>query len=475
MTRILLMGVGPRPAPNARKIYAPGLRLQTFAESLLQAGHEVHIAEAGFGTEEADSSAQSSAIPATVLSNDSTQQPRQLEQLLQQYQPQAIVTSTDVMGNLAACSSFTGPLFCDFFGHPMAERQMQATVAKSNASLADQWRMILPILMRADCFGVCSNAQRHALLGELGAVGRFGFETSTHDFARVLAPANPFNEPFHSTEYGIKKQLPTDSLVLLFSGGYNTWLDEETLFNAVELALDQEPRLHYVSTGGAISGHVTDVFSRFHNRVLNSRHNERFHFVGWLEHDDYLSLALEADAGIIVDEPTLEGVYGCRNRLFSWIWAGMRALATDLSESTREVLVPNGLVTPLPMKNPAAIAQVILQECRLGRFSPEETLQRQRLLQQTCSPAVCYNGLLEWAAAPLAAPDRAGSNLVQNPLADSFRLYQAQPQFVEFLQSLKGSRAFSLFLATQGDKRLLFENLCQLIVNNGNKTQQGEK
>ncbi|MGF1573473.1 MAG: hypothetical protein ACFCU1_10435 [Sumerlaeia bacterium] len=494
MTRILLLGVGPRPSAKAKKIYAPGLRLQSFAESLAGEGHEVHLGELAFGAEqntapvklaatalnESESPEDSpnalaetpSVTPGGMIASetffaaDEHLREAQLEQLIQQINPQAIVTSTDVMGNLAARSAFAGPLFCDFFGHPMAERQMQAAVAKNNGGLLSQWQMVLPILLRADCFGVCSQAQQHALFGELGAVGRLGFETSVHNFAHVLAPANPFNQPFQSTPYSCKgTRIPADALLLLFSGGYNTWLDEETLFKAVERALAQEPRLQYVSTGGGIEGHVTDVFARFMARVEASPFRDRFHFLGWLQHDEYLSLCLEADAGIIVDQPTLEGVYGCRNRLFSWIWAGMRALATDLSESTREVLVPNGFVVPLPMKNAEAIAHIILQETRQGRYSAAETTERQQRLQAVCSTSNCYAGLLEWAADPQIAPDLnstpAGSN--QNALRLSHQQYAALPEVVELIKSLKGSRAFTLFLSTQGDKRLLFEKVCSLI------------
>lgn len=463
MTTVLLLGVGPRPSPKARKIYAPGLRLQSIGEALAAQGHTVHVAELAFGSESDEASQPPTDSPfasQTLLSSNPEQRRIELETLLGKTSPDCVVTSTDVMGNLAANSSFSGPLYCDFFGHPMAERQMQATVAKSNAGLEDQWRMILPILLRADCFGVCSNAQRHAIFGELGAVGRLGFETATHNFAHVLSPANPFDQPFKKNAYSCKgRVIPTEAQMLLFSGGYNTWLDEETLFNSVELALVQEPNLHYVSTGGGIEGHVTEVFSRFKARVDASPNRDRFHFVGWLEHDDYLSLCLEAEAGIIVDEPTLEGVYGCRNRLFSWIWAGMHALATDLSESTREVLVPNGWVVPLPLKDPVKIAEIILREVRLGRYKDEELRQRQAKLNQICSPKRCYKELIQWVADPKPAPDRTASS----SLKESFHHYQALPEMLELISSLKGSRAFSLFLATQGDKRLLFERVCTLI------------
>ena len=474
--RILLAGVGPRPTPGALKVYAPGLRLETFRRVLEAAGHEVFVAEMLFGGDGSLQRADAEDKAACVLPAEESSRRAEFESLLARQKPEVIVTSTDVMGNLAARSPFAGPLFCDFFGHPMAERQMQAAVAKSNAGLLGQWREILPILARADCFGVCSSAQKHALLGELGAVGRLGYETATYDFARVLAPANPFEEDFHPTTFRVRGTVvPSEARILLFSGGYNTWLDEETLFQAVELAMHRDPLLHYVSTGGAIEGHVNTVFERFHARVKSSLFKERFHFLGWVSHEDYMSICLEADAGITVDEPTLEGVYGCRNRLFGWIWAGMRALATDLSESTREQLVPPGLVTPLPLKNAEVIAQIICREVEAGRFNTEEHTRRTELLKKQFSPEQCYQPLLEWVENPTIAPDRLHSGgLSKNSLAHSMLQLEHLPSILAMLDSLQGSRAFRMFLSTQPAKKQDWEKLMRLVKSvESNQAQDG--
>jgi hypothetical protein len=472
--RILLAGVGPRPTPGAFKVYAPGLRLETFRRVLEAAGHEVFLAEMLFGGDGSLRSTEGEAV--CVLPAEESPRREAFESILAQQKPEIIVTSTDVMGNLAARSTFIGPLFCDFFGHPMAERQMQAAVAKSNAGLLGQWREILPILARADCFGVCSSAQKHALLGELGAVGRLGYETANYDFARVLAPANPFEESFHPTNYRVRGAVVSpEARILLFSGGYNTWLDEETLFQAVELAMQRDPLLHYVSTGGAIEGHVNTVFERFHSRVQGSVFKERFHFLGWVSHEDYMSICLEADAGITVDEPTLEGVYGCRNRLFGWIWAGMRALATDLSESTREQLVPHGLVTPLPLKNAEQIAEIINRAVAAGRFDSHEHTRRRELLKAQFSPEHCYKPLLEWVEKPTIAPNSLHSGgLSKNSLVHSMLQLEHLPSILAMLDSLQGSRAFRMFLSTQSVKKQNWDKLLDLLKSVETKqTQDG--
>ncbi len=42
--------------------------------------------------------------------------------------------------------------------------------------------------------------------------------------------------------------------VVLWSGGYNTWTDVDTLFAGLIKAMKEEPRLRFVSIGGAIPG-----------------------------------------------------------------------------------------------------------------------------------------------------------------------------------------------------------------------------
>ena len=49
--------------------------------------------------------------------------------------------------------------------------------------------------------------------------------------------------------------VPEDAFVVLWSGGYNVWSDIETLLQGLEKAMDEQPSIHFLSTGGAISGH----------------------------------------------------------------------------------------------------------------------------------------------------------------------------------------------------------------------------
>jgi hypothetical protein len=427
MTRLLVVGVGPRPSRDQRRVVAPGLRLDSIARALEEAGHDVHVRAFAFG---------GAAAPG-ALPPDPAEAGRVLSRACADLRPDAVVALSDVGALAAVLSGFEGPLFADYFGHPMAERQMLAAVHGCDDGLAAQWHHVLPVLLRADAFGVCSRAQRHALWGELGAVGRMNAALAGADLVRVLRPANPFHEPFAAGAGPLlgERGVPPGAPVVLFSGGYNTWLDEALLFAALNHVMTRRPEAWFVSTGGRIEGHVNGVFDRFEERVKGASWRERAVFLGWVEHGDFERACLEATVGISCDRWTLEGEFGCRNRLFGWLWAGMRAVASDASELTAD-LARDGLVRALGPCTAADLGEAVLAELQLGRRANADDVRAR--LAGHYAPASCYAGLLEWAAAPAVAPDRRGG-AVDNALADEARGAEAA---VALARRLAGSRAW---------------------------------
>lgn len=467
MTRLLVAGVGPRPASSASAVFAPGLRLQTVAGELARHAHDVEILEYTFGGEAYKEGPPPEAVRAVhPLPSGETEARATLDHCVETFRPDAVVALTDWVAWLVATSDWEGPLYVDYNGHPMAERQMSSFVHENDDGLLEQWRFLLPVLLRADRFATCSGTQRLALIGELGAVGRMNAATCGHDLVDVLRPPVTFSEPFAPSEdapYLRGTRVPEDARIMLFTGGYNTWLDEEMLFAAVERVLEADPRAVYVSTGGAIASHVTRVFERFRELVERSPHRERYCFVGWLEHRHYVDCCLEADVGLFSDRWTLEGELGFRNRIFGWAWAGMRTVATDLCEEVREEFVPLGIVEPVACGDVEGFANALLGTLEKGRLSPEEAERQREAILQRCSPAREYEALVRWAADPRVAPDRAGGGRASNSLAalhaEALAAAPAGEDMKELLERLEGSRAFRLWASGQPRVRELIEKL----------------
>lgn len=471
MSRVLLVGVGPLPAPERKRLYAPGLRLEAFLGALLRAESEVVLGEIYFsGIKDTFLPRRDPGIREHRLLGPNIEEiTRQISQLCDEFKPDALVALTDVGCFTASRSSFEGPLHADYFGHPMAERQQQAAVHASDAALAEQWLLVLPTLLRADRFSACSNAQRLALTGELGAAGRLNSHTNGHEFVEIVPPTLPFADPLrkHRAGYLQSKGIPAGAPVIFASGGYNTWVDEKTLFEGIDEALRRREDLHFVTTGGAIEGHVEIVYTRFCERIARSPQRERMHLLGWVPHDELEDSMQEATVALNVDNWSLEGELGCRNRLYGWLWAGLRVVTTVTSGPTQG-LVDQGWVRAVPTANANALADALLSEIEQGR--PNDLVARQHTLRQQWGPENFFQEFARWARSPERAPDRRDSPQVQNPLAEIQRRFlenadsDAQLRALrrsarEIADRLTGSRAIQLYGRVHGETRDLIEKL----------------
>jgi len=329
------------------------------------------------------------------------------QELNERFQPEAIITSTDVMALAATRAGLTQPFLADYFGDPLAERQMQAAAHGSDAAIFDAWAYLLPVLLRADHFTVCSNPQRFALLGQLGAAGRLNQHTCGRNLVDVCPQGLSYEsrlEPagvFHLRG----EVVPREAVVVLFLGGYNTWLDEENLFLALEETLARDPAVHFVSTGGALGGHVTVTFERFQRRVAESRYRERYHFLGWVPLSQIGDICGESDIAINLDRWSLEAELGLRTRLYAWMRNGVAIVSTAISEELRR-FADLRLLRAVPWGDARAVAEALLdlaarpEDRRAMSERAREFIEREWTAERLLAP------LVRWAEEPGYAPDR---------------------------------------------------------------------
>jgi len=427
--RILLVGVGPAPDPNAERLYAPALRLWAMTHTLLRAGHHVLVAEAGFGEEAGEESSRDGASASAAGGRDAFARPRiarvdlrwqhadlpltpdlaaqGMREIAAEFRPDAIVTTTDVMALAAARSRLSVPLYVDYFGEPMAERQAQGAVHDSDAALYDAWAYLLPVLLRADRFSVCSKPQRYALLGQLGAAGRLNRHTCYHDLVDVIPQGLSYESHIQpSGTFDLRgKVVPPEATVVLFLGGYNTWVDENGLFAAMEEAMSLDPTIHYVSTGGAIEGHNTVTFERFRTMVENSRFRHRFHFLGWIPTYQVGDVCDQANIALNLDRWTHEAEFGLRNRIYLWMVLNTAVVTTALSEEIR-MFADRKLVRAVPCGDPHAVSTAVLDLARHPDARALMTRRAQDFIVNEYSFERLMKPLRDWAESPSLAPDR---------------------------------------------------------------------
>lgn len=473
MSLVLLVGVGPMPGPSVERVYAPGLRLRAWANALLDEGHKVHISEFSFGgaregfqqTDDRRVAAHQPLppeLPAAVT---------RLTEWVERLKPDCVVALTDIGALAATMTPYHGPIYVDYNGPPMIERQQQAFSFGNDGGLLDQWLHLLPVLLRGDRFATCSAAQRLTLLGELGAVGRLNQYTCGRDLVDVIQPNIPFGKLPASElarETMERHGIPRGAPVVLSSGGFNTWFDEETLFAGLDAALSENPALHFVCTGGAIKGHVEHVYKRFEERIAASTHRDRCHLLGWVPHGELLEIFSAADVAVNCDLWSLEVETGFRNRLLGWAWSGLRLVSTALGAPSQK-LVEMGLLRSFPPGNGELMGKLILEEAAKGRRGDLKEVQA--ALSREFSGAKDFEPLLEWVKNPVRAPDleAGGINSLLDYHIESRRHHLevgegSSPRLIarQAGESLLGSRFFRMATRVNPDLGKIAERLRSL-------------
>ncbi|MEN6626085.1 MAG: hypothetical protein ABFD69_07660 [Candidatus Sumerlaeia bacterium] len=472
---ILAAGVGPLPPERPERLHAPGVRLWGMARELARAGHRVRIAAAGFGQAAARTLTIFDLAPDRdnpVLSEPTRIElaaevlPRTLNAQAAEIHAAATVSTTDVMNHALAASGLALPMWMDFFGDPMAEAQLLAVRGGSDEGLARQWSLVAPALARADRLSGCSRDQAAAIAGQLGAVGRLNRFTA---FTPLVEVIRPWLEPIPmdiDAEPPVRGKLaPADAFIVVQTGGFNTWLDVESMFAALERAMAENPRIHFAATGGAIPGHYVGGFEWFSKQIESSPHRDRYHLLGWIPVGQVPRVILEADLGINLDLPCAEGRLGTRNRILDWLGAGVPTISTPGCELAEELGAAQ-LLDLVPHGDPAAAASAILSHAADPKPGKSQATDAADHLRRAYHPSICLRPLIDWAASPKPALDlqgyRAGNAAPSSLLGqagDAEATYRAGmetarrlAQIEQKLASLEGSRWVRLALKLRGRK-----------------------
>jgi len=415
---VLVLGVGPVPPDNPRRLHAPGLRLWTLARFLARHDYKVVVAMVGFagsdGTDpEAATQNDETLVPDHLpdeilrykLPYDIVAASRHIGMIAARHNPRCVVSSTDFMNLAAVSARLPVPLWLDFMGQPMAERQLLADVYGSDEGLRSQWEYILPALLGGDRFSVCSERQRYMLLGELGAVGRLNRHTARENLVEVLVPFHLAEAKF-THERNVLRGIcvRADDFVVLWSGGYNTWTDVDTLFAGLERAMTQHPKIVFVSIGGAIPGHDDRTFERFRRMVANSPRKNRYEFCGWVPTEDVQNYYIESNCAINIDRWSVEGQVGYRTRVLDWIMAGLPVVTTVLSELVEDLAARN-FVTTFRIGDPQDLSIKLAGLAVDCAPAMEQTNKAREYLRRKLDPEKALVPLLEWVAQPKPAPD----------------------------------------------------------------------
>ncbi|MCG8461495.1 MAG: glycosyltransferase, partial [Holophagales bacterium] len=290
--RVLVLGWGPLPFESARMNYAPGTRSWQMALPLAEAGHRVLLVYApipgasfddGEPTYRRHRGVHVLSLPRRLFEAEGS-----LESLVDGLRPEVLVGAAPVPSLWAVRLAGKRPVWVDLFGDPMAEAQARARHLEAGDHLGAYWRLMAELLSRGDAFGAVSARQRLAVVGQLSLAGRLDGASAGEEQVHVL----PCALPPRASRGGTGEAADGDGsspapaaggeLRLLWSGGFNTWCDADTLMAGLEGAMDADPGLVLDATGGAIGGHDVDTYARVEEAFARSRHRERLRLHGAL-------------------------------------------------------------------------------------------------------------------------------------------------------------------------------------------------
>ncbi|MFN7974429.1 MAG: glycosyltransferase [Acidobacteriota bacterium] len=414
MGKIALFGMAPLPFEPALRHHAPGVRTWQLARPLLRAGHDLHLFLCRYEEAYAGGAPTTLALPegrgAASLFSPSEFFGDTLEHRLAGGAFDLFVGASARPSARAASLCGEAPLWADLFGHTLAEGQCKAILHGSDDLLLDYFRTEVEVLLRADAISTVSDAQELAVLGELGLAGRLNARTGGHRFAFAIPCAGVEADPVRPSDPPLRGAVvPVDAFVALSIGGYNTWADVPTLHAGLERAMDAEPTLHFVSTGGELEGQDHETYGRFTRLVEASRHRERFHLLGWVAPDLLRRCLADADAAVCVDRDLAESRLGSRNRIPACLAHGLTVIASRVSEASI-YLEEAAVGLTFPPGDSETFARLLA-----GAVSMRDVLRGRRAgiaatALSDLSLEVTARPLVAFAAAPRRAPDAGSEN-----------------------------------------------------------------
>lgn len=460
MTRLLIIGYGPLPARECRQGMGPGLRTCQFVQGAIEGGHEVHLftlppphGPAEPGGEARIETALFEGIEYQRFSHHSGEYAAGvLNDKIAAIAPEAIVGVGAYCSYLAAMLSTTLPLWCDLTGMWMAEMQGRCKAEGEDGRLVGSWAIERGILRRADKFSAVSRPQLHAMIGEMGTIGRlnrhtFDYQFGAHipnsahgwDFPEEIAPepressdstpnevlsdstpsesAEPASDADQAETSDPKTPksddagpvlrgsvVPETAFVVLWSGSFGVSSDVDVLIHAMDDLMDHHGEVHFVSTGAGIEGADGRVYSNFENAVAASAHRERYHLLGWVEAEKLARIYEEADLGINVDAPNYETFFGARSRLNAMATAGLPILTT-LGTEISEWLHDGRAALTVHMGKPHEIVEAIEPWIDQREGLKPYAERARRIMETDFSISTTTRGFRKWLESPELAPD----------------------------------------------------------------------
>lgn len=411
MSKVFVIGSSPLPIENELMVTGPSLRTWQFVEPLLQDGHKVCLVTVK--TDRAYFHKKENEKPDVSIKNFSYYafdmkkfvDITTLQRIYNKFAPDCVISiSASVASEAAVRLNISCPLWIDR-GDLMAEAQLKSFITNDDDIGENSYLLEKAILSKGDKFSAVSSPQRFSVIGRLGMASRLNRHTLGYEFVHVIpcAAGRMFFKKKH--DYLRGKLTDADDFIVLWSGGYNTWADIETLFEGIEYAMKRNNKIKFVSTGGALGRQDNTTYQKFLTLVQKSVCRDRFFLLGWIKTENLYAIYSDSNLGINVDRPCYEVLLGSRHRLMDWMAAGLPFITTCPSELT-QYLVRNKLAFTFDKANAESMGSKILKLSQNKRLLNSYSRRIKKYAKANCSPYKTAVSLREWVKSPQYAPDK---------------------------------------------------------------------
>jgi glycosyltransferase involved in cell wall biosynthesis len=413
MSRLLILGVSPLPFESTERSFGPGTRTWQLTEPLLADGHEVLLVGMRIPMTYPDDAPvelveQRGGLSYASITGDLYFNSPYVQNSYDSFQPDAVIFAHGSASFADSILDASVPVWIDLCGHVMAEAQAKAAVYGDDSYLDYFFRKMLGSLFKGDVFSTVSDAQGWALVGELGMAGRLNSMTDGVRLVHTIPCGVEEDDYRHERTVLRGIDVGMHDFVVLWSGGFNTWTDVDTMFGGLSYAMDRDPSIRFVATGGQIDGHDEITYPRFVEMIGASPHRDRFILKGWLQRDLVPNYYFEADVGINCEKDIYEVRLGSKHRILDWSRAGLPVVSTRVTELS-EAVEEDGVGFICEAGDPEALGRAILaavdKRGELAAMGERFRLAMRRRFGFKASTSA----LREWASAPFFAPDHGSS------------------------------------------------------------------
>ncbi len=422
MARLMILGVSPLPFEVTNRSFGPGTRTWQLVQPLLEDGHTVHLIAMRIPMTYADDTPPELVERREGLTYASVDeslyfQSRYIQERHDEFQPDAVIFAHGSASFADWTLDTKVPVWIDFCGHVMTEAQAKAAVYLDDSFLDYFFSRVLGALFRGDAFSAVSEAQRWALVGELGLAGRLNSRTNGTDLVHTIPCGVEEQDYTHDQTVLRGVDVGEDAFVVLWSGGFNTWTDVDTMFEGLVYAMDRDPTVRFVATGGQIDGHDEKTYPRFTTMIEGSPYRDRFALKGWLPRDVVHNYYFEADVGINCEKDIYEVRLGSKHRILDWSRAALPVISTrvtELSFAVEEDDVGFICAPADPEELGRAILKAVARRSELASIGEKFRLSMRRRYGFNLTT----EALREWARKPRFAGDRGRDATCLEALVD---------------------------------------------------------